>query len=199
MARKLILIPIVHAAGDIVREGIGVPTSMRDRSDRFWNLVTTYIQNTDLPFDRLRVYQDTLPFIKEVSERMERAFTRHILDDYLADSPNFNLLRWLNEKGAEITGTEDPSLLKQAKEAADARDGEKMMSIVPQRDQAIAERISATLKVGDLGLLFIGYEHAVAEFLGADIEVETPQAIEDFFRLNFEGERTQDFGRRRRL
>jgi hypothetical protein len=198
MNRRLMVVPVIHSQEDYGSKVV-LPPYERNRAMRFWDLTTSYFLNAELNFNKLRVYQDSLAFLKEAPESKINKITNDMITEDLPDSPNYNLLRSLREKGAKITATEEIYLAEQAKEAYLSENGFLIMALVEIRDKAIAKRISSTLGKDELGLLFIGYQHAVAKFLPEDMEIETPKVIEDFYKNNFKGENTQDFGRGRRL
>ena len=93
------------------------------------------------------------------------------------------------EKGATLMGTESAPLLVQeyklVKEIVAAGDSPKALrlearyktlshALLKQRDQAIAERINTTLRLGETGLLFLGMLHAAGDWLAKDIRVTQP-------------------------
>jgi len=152
---------------------------------RFWDKLRTELElrlERELPgadWGRMRIYQDGMPVAGEDARR--------IVDEVAeAGSPNYRLVRDLVARGAQIERTEDPGLLREEYELARAlatargpveeaqavqayrqRGGELLRA----RDIFIARRIDETLKEGQLGLLFIGALHRVAEYLPPDIEV----------------------------
>ena len=69
---------------------------------QYWQAVSKYVQKLPVDFSELRVYQDGLP---DISTEM----VTKIVDE--TQTANYDLLRWLRDKGANITGTESPSLL----------------------------------------------------------------------------------------
>ncbi|MCX6340124.1 MAG: hypothetical protein NTX71_09445 [Candidatus Aureabacteria bacterium] len=86
----------------------------------------------------------------------------------------------LLEMGAMIEGTEDPSLLLEEynnlkrlyqasgvkeRSAAVQRYKDTERELLIKRDVFISERIKHTLSDGEIGLLFIGMEHAVHNYL----------------------------------
>jgi hypothetical protein len=89
-------------------------------------------------------------------------------------------------QGTRVLGTESPALLKQehqylaaifnakddaVKEQARSEYACEAPALLKARDQYIAGRIDATLNPEDIGLLFIGKAHRVAQELLPDILV----------------------------
>lgn len=89
-------------------------------------------------------------------------------------SPNYELLRFLKQKGAQVFGTEDPKLLKKEYQFVSQanKDREKATSLLAKRDSYITKRIDKTLNQGDLGILFIGAAHKIQNKLPKDIQAE---------------------------
>jgi hypothetical protein len=128
---------------------------------------------------RLRIYQDGMPVAGEDARRI----VNEVAD---AGSPNYQLVRELLARGAQIERTEDAGLLREEYElvrklAAARGPLEKAQAaqayrqrgdaLLRARDTFIARRIDETLKEGELGLLLIGALHRVADDLPPDIEV----------------------------
>ena len=99
-------------------------------------------------------------------------------------SKNFEIIGKLLEHGAVLVKTEDPALLKQEyayiakmahskllkeKEAWALRYKLAQGSLLRQRDNFIAKRITETLGEGETGILFIGAYHDI--LLPSDIQV----------------------------
>jgi len=148
--------------------------------DRVWTEIEAAITTLELPFDRVRLYQDGLPICgREVEIVTELA---------QAGSRNHQLLLRLMAQGAILMGTESGDLLVQeyqaAKQSLTVRPprsagvaasrqaaGENLLR---RRDQFIARRINDTLKPGETGILFLGLLHALEQYLQADINVVYP-------------------------
>jgi hypothetical protein len=146
-----------------------------------WQNIRTGIERWHLPYPSVRVYQDGLPDCgREVTI---------VTDLANAGSPNHQLLLSLMDRGATVMGTESADLLleeyqlaQQTLSAGSVEEIEKMekrqealsRSLLEKRDRYIAERINATLKVGEVGLLFLGMLHSLDRLLAADIQVSYP-------------------------
>ena len=182
--RTLIVIPIIHTEQDMgsLREEIKQEyiTQYGDQKwtehlksiDQVWSGIRQMIAALALPYTRVRLYQDGLPLcgkeagiIKEVAAQ---------------GSQNHQLLVELMAQGAQLMGTEDPSLLLQEYQLLQSALGgekrghenlqqEQSRGLLAQRDRFIAGRIKATLLAGEIGLLFVGMAHSVEPLLERDI------------------------------
>ncbi|MEK7404223.1 MAG: hypothetical protein AAB225_03870 [Acidobacteriota bacterium] len=181
--RRLVHIPIIHAAEDLgsqieavrkaymARYGIRAWQQHLRVVAQFWSEIRRLVLRFQRPGSLLRIYQDGLP----VCER-ELELARELAG---SGSENYRLLADLAGQGAVLMGTEDPDLLRQERrrwqEPASAFQPASSSSYDPlmeQRDRYIAARIDATLgPEPELGLLFIGALHRVTEKLPPGIEV----------------------------
>lgn len=183
--RSLIIIPIVHTRADFGSLGSKVPVDheYETMATRYWQAVSKYVQDLPGDFSELRIYQDGLPDLP--TEMVTR-----IVDE--TQTPNFDLLRWLRDKGAHIMGTEDYRLLSQEycasqiifnaegeeqKRAARLKYAKESAYLLEGRDEYIAGRIKATLPEGGMGILFIGLAHEVKSLLEQEMEVSEPEAL----------------------
>ena len=178
--RKLLIVPILHTKEDM--GSLGNHLSMTDGytamvSD-FWQEVKERVRQHINGITRVKVYQDGLPDTqKELVEK--------IINE--VQSPNYELLRFLKEKGAKVFGTENPELLKeeykfitQILRAQDKIKKNKLKQayenqaseLLVKRDTYIANRIDKTLNRGESGILFIGAAHQILPKLPKDIQVE---------------------------
>ncbi|MBI3984675.1 MAG: hypothetical protein HY344_01880 [Candidatus Levybacteria bacterium] len=187
--RKLIVIPIVHTKADFGQLGqrMNIDAEMQDMVRRYWNGVFDFVKSLPVDFSSLRVYQDGLPDTgdDDVSLVVERAQT-----------PNYEVIRWLRDKGAHIVGTEDKDLLVrqynllQAVLTTDPIEDEdgyinarleyrnETPILSQQRNVYITQRIKDTLPEGGTGILFIGLAHEVKKMLEKDMNiVEPPETL----------------------
>ncbi|MDO8472390.1 MAG: hypothetical protein Q7T05_01085 [Dehalococcoidia bacterium] len=149
-----------------------------------WARIQERVQALALDWPGVKVYQDGLP-------NTEAAILNRILTE--VPGPNYDLLRWLVGKGAELVGSESPVLLKEeyhllpavlaAKEArarARARRAyaDRASALLAERDAYIACRIAETLPLLGVGVVFIGHIHRLIDHLPADI------AVQEFESLN---------------
>jgi hypothetical protein len=200
--KTLIYFPVIHTQADMgaLRESIkrvtlhklGQATFKQKKVliDRMWDKIEQVIEDLNLQFGKVRLYQDGLPvcgreveIIKDLAE---------------AESRNHKLLLRLMEKGAKIMGTESSELLleeyqliKQIMDEGGAQDlgktiyhngiddlktSQKALSdlLLSKRDQFIAERINSTVGAGETGILFLGMLHSVEKLLDKRIRVFYP-------------------------
>lgn len=184
--RVLIHVPIIHAQADLgaLAEPVRRQFIRRfgERSwrnkvgavDRMWAELEACLLAPDLPYQRLRLYQDGLPVCgREMDIVAELA---------AAGSRNHRLLLEMARRGARIMGTESAQLLVEeyrrarrlletnaTSAPADVRAAGKVL--LERRDRAIAARIAATLFQGEVGILFLGMLHSIALFLADDIRM----------------------------
>ena len=152
-----------------------------DLTNRMWVEIEQVIDGLDLPYEKVRLYQDGFPVCGRETEI--------IADLVKAESRNHRLLFRLMEKGAILMGTESSELLveeyqliKQIMAAKDPQEAAKIEarqkalsdSILKRRDQFISNRINTTLNEGETGILFLGMLHSPGEWLNRDIGVIYP-------------------------
>jgi hypothetical protein len=140
-----------------------------------WDSIETMLAEIDLPYARVRIYQDGLPVCGREMEIVNELSN--------AGSRNHRLIAELAKKGATIMGTESGELLieeyqrvkqilAQSSAAAKA-DGriDPGAALIQKRDRFMAERIDRTLQPGEIGILFVGRLHSVQRYLARDITV----------------------------
>jgi len=191
--RTLIYFPIIHTRADMGTLGESVKRatlgklgkhSMRRKIeliDRVWTEIETAIEQLDLSYENVCLYQDGLPVCgKEVEVVTELA---------KAESRNHKLLLRLMQRGARLMGTESSELLIEeyelikkmlaagdvpAKSVQTRRRKAKADLLLGKRDQFIAGRINKTLQNGETGILFLGALHSLQHRLNRDIRVLYP-------------------------
>lgn len=178
--RKLLIVPILHTKEDMGSLGNhltpadGYTAMVSD----FWREVEERVKQYINGITRVKVYQDGLP---DTQEKLVDKIINEV------KSPNYELLRFLKEKGAKVFGTEDQELLKKeykfitkilrAKEEIKRNKlkqayENQTSELLVKRDTYIANRIDKTLDRGELGIIFIGAAHDIEEKLPVDIQVE---------------------------
>jgi hypothetical protein len=191
-SKRLLIVPVLHSEAD---SGSLAPAIRRARLKTFgprltrenadgiasgWETIRSAVLAWQLPWDRVRLYQDGLPICGRETEIVEALA--------VAGSANHRLLRDLMHRGAALMGTESADLVteeyRQARErlsavssgprAIRARRTTDAARLLRQRDEYIAQRIAATLHPGEIGILFIGLLHAIEPHLAADIVVDHP-------------------------
>ena len=193
MLRTLIYIPIIHTEADMgsFREAVrrlkiqklGKKSWIHNLNliNKLWEEIGSTIADFALSYEKVRVYQDSLPVCGRESEIVTELIK--------AGSQNHQLLLRLKEKGATIMGTESSELLVQEYEfirkmmtpetparsaRIEARQKALTDSLLKRRDKYIAHRINSTLQKGETGILFIGMLHSLAHWLAKDIHVVYP-------------------------
>ncbi len=199
--RSLYIIPIVHTAADLGRLSSAVDQwkevhlsperlcAAKQSVARFWQELQAAIRAWQPEFQKLRLYQDALP----VCGDGQRNFEHQIVQDLAArGSTNHQLLQWLVEQGATLTGTESATLLleeyKLVRETLQSNPDEptetidqqqRLNDLLVRRDRFIAERIHATLQPDQIGLIFIGMLHRLHRYLPVDIEYTYPFGFQE--------------------
>lgn len=185
--RALIHVPIIHTQADMGALGEPIKRQLVQRFgqhwwqskvsliDRAWDEIEASLTTPEMPYERVRIYQDGLPvcgreldIVKELAE---------------AGSRNHRLVLELVRRGATIMGTESGELLieeygrvRRLLGSGEARTKPEDFkasgaALIQKRDRFIAQRIAATLAPGETGILFLGMLHAVAGLLPADIRL----------------------------
>jgi hypothetical protein len=147
---------------------------------QFWKQVRTWCSRLPANLSSFRLYQDGLPVCGT-----ERAIVEELA---AKGSENHRLLLELLERGATLEGTESGPLLVEEYNLAVAMlnpanapvsaagvavaTRPRSEQILHDRDRFIADRIAATLKPGETGLLFLGYLHDVTSRLPAALDVQ---------------------------
>jgi len=191
--RTLIYIPIIHTEADmgglgksvrsaaLRRLGLRGLKSKENIIDRIWMEIEKAIGGLDLPYAKVRLYQDGLPVCGREADIVKELAK--------SESRNHRLLLSLMERGATIMGTESLELLleeyrrvKDILASGDAFQSEKVegrrksqdRSLVKRRDQFIAGCINSTLRAGETGIIFLGMLHSLGHLLDKDILVIYP-------------------------
>lgn len=151
--------------------------SQRERAlGELWRHIRESIRAFDLDEQHVRIYQDGLPVCG-----FEEKIVRELAE---AGSCNHQLIMELIERGATLEGTEDPRLLMEEyqmqkqniqgqafEDAAREEQGREAERLLKARDAYIATRIDATLKPGEVGLVFLGASHRLGALSSTDIQV----------------------------
>lgn len=179
--RSLIKVPILHTKEDMGSLGhrLIANSGYHAQAYDYWERIEAEIKGLSFDFAKTKVYQDGLPDTKP--ELVEKIVSE-------VQSQNYALLRWLKGKGATIVGTEDPKLVSEEyqllKAIFEAKDeGQKLEArkhyqertdaLLSLRDAYIAQKIDATLKDEELGILFIGAAHHIESVLSNDILIKS--------------------------
>ena len=182
--RTLIVIPIIHTEQDmgslreeikqqyVTRYGDQKWTEHLKSIDQVWSGIRQVIAALALPYARVRLYQDGLPLCGKEARIVKEVAAQ--------GSQNHQLLVELMAQGAQLMGTEDPSLLLQEYQLLQSALGgekrghenlqqEQSRGLLAKRDRFISGRINSTLLAGEIGLLFVGMAHSVEPLLERDI------------------------------
>jgi len=181
--RALILVPIIHNSADL-GSLVSVTESSRneaqtrqylDAVEHFWTVVYSVIDDMNLNYQQLKVYQDSLPVCSVID--------RIVADVAASGSKNYALLEALQKKGATIMGTESSDLLLQEKalmtyllQSAERTEESvaKAQALLNQRDSFIGQRINESLADDEMAILFLGLMHNIEPYLSSDIVVIQP-------------------------
>ena len=182
--RELIYVPIIHTQVDMgamsdsvkkeysVRYGRGKWQQHITAINSMWDGLRLKIFGLNLPYKKVRIYQDGLPVCGKELEIVRETAGKGSL--------NHKIVLDLVMKGAKLEGTEDPALLlqeyhnfKQLYQHSDATEKKKAIdnyrkmsdNLLMKRDKFIAGRIHSTLAEGEIGILFIGMQHTVDKYL----------------------------------
>ncbi len=191
--RTLIYIPIIHTLADmgaldksvsrVTLRKMGRVSLKRkvNAVDKLWTKIEKGIDDLDLPYETVRIYQDGLPVCGKEAEIVR--------DLASAGSRNHQLLLRLAEGGGTLMGTESTELLVEeyglmkkilspgdGSEAAKIESRHKALSdsLLKRRDQYIAHRINSTLQPGETAILFLGMLHSLTALLSEDIRIIYP-------------------------
>ncbi len=185
--RRLIVIPIIHTHADFGSLGSRIPfnAEIEGLKTQYWNKVSDFVQSLPMDFSEAWVYQDGLPNTSE--EDISLILSK-------AQTPNYDVIRQLRDRGAHIVGTEDMKLLVKEYELFQTTQNtsfedeeqyvearlkyfEEAPELSKQRIDYIAQRIRNTLPEGGTGLLFIGLAHEIKKELEKEMEVVEPEIL----------------------
>ena len=191
--RTLLHIPILHTQIDMGSLGKSVETVAiqkmgkrqwelsRQAIEQAWTTIEQVVTQLEVPYDRVRLYQDGLPVCGR---------EREIVTELAASgSRNHQILLRLMERGAILMGAESPDLLVEEYRLVNSllatqlaggvvkatlEQQEQSRLLLQKRDGYIAQRINDTLQPGETGILFIGMLHSINNMLSADIRIGYP-------------------------
>lgn len=187
--RRLIYVPVLHAQEDSGRAASNVENGKRLKScgkvgadrtavEQMWQGIAAKIAELNLPWNKTRIYQDGTPVCGNEAALAERLAER--------GSPNYSFITELMKKGAVLEGTEDMELLIREydllnkllirkvgseRDSVNAEYQEKSRDLLVLRDKFIAGRIAATLREGELPIVFMGVMHRLDKLLEKEFQV----------------------------
>ncbi len=181
--RTLIHFPIIHSPQDLGSLSDAVATTTTESQSKqyyqavepFWRMIETTLDNFNLNYQQLKLYQDGLPVCDTVDRIVENVAA--------CGSQNFQLLQKLQAKGAVLVGTESVNLLLEERQLmsdllkakAEKRASlEKAQALLDKRDSFIATRINETLLEDEMAVLFLGVTHNIESKLAEDILLIQP-------------------------
>ena len=197
--RQIYIIPIIHSRHDLgsLEQSIRAAKSQFASSsamesnqrvvDFFWTELQHGIESWRIDFSNTFVFQDALPFTGHPDRILEHRIVNELATK---GSANHKLVQWLIAQGATLEGTESTELLLREYEvvrkslaegvhrydepADSAATGETIETLLNQRDRFIAGRIAETVNDDQIGILFIGMQHRVQDYLQPDFQVSYP-------------------------
>lgn len=212
--RKLIYVPVIHVESDlgsiapeIDKKSAEVCGKERWEKHKqtvaiFWDVIEGFFRKLDAA--NLKIYQDGLMAGDELGQRIvEEGANR--------GSRNYQIVRDLMKRGAEIRKTEDVELLKEElnqilRIAQSSSAWEKTVThigkevdrktLLEKRDRFIAKTINDTLTDEESGVLFIGAFHNVVPMLAKNIkiqEVKSRKKVKDYFNILISGGNDKKF------
>ena len=212
--RKLIYVPIIHMEPDLGSNAATIDSKSaslfgeerwakhKESVAKFWGSIADYFATVNT--SALKIYQDGLP--------ADGALGRKVIEEAAKrGSKNHQIILSLMARGAEISKTEDPSLLQEEyehitrltrsrsvaeKTIASARYKHRKNQLTKERDKFAAKTIDATLKEDETGALFMGSYHDILRYLPKDItvtQVKDQEKINAYFRELVSGEEGRKF------
>lgn len=202
--RTLLYVPIIHTsadlgslAGAVAERGIGrlgekAWKQHRETVAGFWRSISDYFDRLDV--EGMNVYQDGMVAEGDIARRIAE-------ETAATGSLNYQLVLRLLDRRAVLVKTEDLDLVKReydrlvgmvrakslgARLLALARYKLGKTTLLKRRDAFMADRIGATLKPDQDGILFIGALHRVERWLPPDIRVSHVKdsgKVRDYQRL----------------
>lgn len=197
--RQLYIIPIIHSRHDLgtlelpIREMksqlLANSTLEHNQKvlDLFWQELKSGMESWSIDYANAFLFQDALPYTGHPDKLIEHRIVEEMASK---GSANHQLLKWLIDQGAQLMGTESTELLIKEYEAVkkslaegsyreisardDSGQADSAEALLAARDQFIAQRITESLHDGQLGILFIGLQHRVQDYLPNDLTVTYP-------------------------
>jgi hypothetical protein len=176
--RKLFYISIIHTPDDLGSYSAEVKrqyTAIYGISkwyehinivENFWEYLREALLALPVDYKNVKLYQDSLPVCG-----LEIEIVEHLAQN---GNINYQILLELVKKGATVMGSEEPKLLiEERNRITENKVAQTNIydDLMERRDSYIAQRINTSLNDGEVGLLFIGALHKVAEKLPNDIQV----------------------------
>lgn len=165
--------------------------------EQYWQEVGRFLERQTLT--KVLIFQDGMP---------EGGRVAQAIIDKLAHtgSPNYQILKVLTEKGAQMQKTEDAELLKiEYQLTKDLATRKNLIStifaflkyklkkngLLAARDNYIAKQINQNLREEKMGICFLGAYHDVLSKLAKDIKiilVKDPSKVKEYYKRLTHGE-----------
>ena len=208
MGRTLIYIPIIHTSPDLGSLAADLDKKAVELLGSYWRehqkTVARYWQEKERflegkTFTKVLIFQDGLPEGGETAQAIINKLAH-------TDSPNYQLLKVLVKKGAQMQKTEDPELLKKEYQLTKDLAAKKNListifaflkyklrknGLLNARDNYIAKQINQNLKEEEIGICFLGAYHDVLSKLASDIKVilvKNPDKVREYYQRLTNGE-----------
>ncbi|MBI5643530.1 MAG: hypothetical protein HY954_08660 [Deltaproteobacteria bacterium] len=187
--RNLVYVPVIHMAADIgslaekavERAILSIGEDVWKRHTEtvfgFWSSIADYFDSFEAY--GVKIFQDGMVADGELGKKI-------IEEGMKAGSVNFRVLSGLLQRGAVLVRTEEFKLLKEERdrlvELGKAQTKMERLKaylkyrivkgrLLKKRDAFMARRINEVLKEGETGVLFIGAEHNIEDWLDRDISM----------------------------
>ena len=202
--RRLIYVPIIHTNPDMgslaqdleikAKKTVKAISWIKHKSiiENYWAEIARYWENKNV--SGFKIFQDGMATNGMVGQKIVADLSRK-------GSINYKILKQLMEKGAILTKTENPDLLKE--EYFLTKDLVKRKSLLAglfaflrykwrkggllaKRDSYIAKRIDESLQEGEIGICFLGAYHQMLPSLSKDIMVITlknPEKVKEYYQM----------------
>ncbi|MFH1327360.1 MAG: hypothetical protein ABIH76_00685 [Candidatus Bathyarchaeota archaeon] len=178
MGRMLVYVPRMYSREEFQRLANMVPSDFDEKEEEFWKYVEEQLRT--LSGRIRRVYRDGL------SHGGEEGF-KHLNPE----NPDYALIRWLVENGAELHPTEDPLMVAETEswiEMLKTQPNPTLLELhqesIKERDGYIVNTINQTLKEDEIGVILIEPAHKLS--LPEDIKVIKMCRFEPEDYLNIE-------------
>lgn len=201
-------IPIIHTDPDLGSLAADLERSATKLLGSYWGehkkVVEQYWQGIERFLERqtntqVLIFQDGMPEGGRVAQAIIEKLAQ-------TGSPNYQILKSLTEKGAQMQKTEDPELLKKEYQLTKDLAARKNListifaflkyklrknALLSARDNYIAKQINQNLKEGEMGICFLGAYHDVLSKLASDIKiilVKDPSKVKEYYTRLTKGE-----------
>lgn len=157
--RRLIYIRVIH---NNIESSLAKKYQLDREIDRFWLIMEKEFLGMRFDLRKTRIFHDTVCGGRGIVMQAFKKIAQ-------AGSPNARFVLRLISKGARLEMTESPKLMRFLEKY---KYKQKYLSKVRDlRDQYVAKRIARVLRRGETGILIMGANHNVEDYLPKDIRV----------------------------